>query len=452
MTHNAGLFIFRRDLRQIDNIGLMEMSKKCKKLYGIFILTPEQITTNAYKSSRAINFMIESLMEIDNLTIFYGDNIKIIESIIKHANIDIVGTNRDFTPYAQKRDAELLKLCEKNKVVCNLYDDYYLLQMGSITTDGGKPYQKYTPFYNKFAKELKKIAPPSHKQINIIRLDATGIGGVVKNVEKYMTDAKILGGESIIHGGRSNAIKQLTASLKTQSNYNKTRNDLTYTTSMLSAYIKFGCISIREVYDKTHGNRDFVKQLIWREFYANIMYSFPHVIGNPLKDAYGRIKWDDDAKYFTAWKDGKTGYPVVDAGMRQLNTTGFMHNRARLITASFLVKVLLIDWQKGERYFAQRLIDYDPSANNGNWQWVAGSGADSQPYFRIFNPWLQTENYDPEVVYIKKYIPELAEVPAKDILKWYDTHSKYPQIKYPSPIVDYTTRKEYVLKKYKAMY
>jgi deoxyribodipyrimidine photo-lyase len=196
-------------------------------------------------------------------------------------------------------------------------------------------------------------------------------------------------------------------------------------------------------------NTALMRQLIWRDFYANILYSFPRVLGHGLKEKYNKIHWHHNKKWFEDWKKGQTGFPLIDAGMRELNTTGYMHNRARLVVASFLVKTLLINWQDGEEYFATKLTDYDPASNNGNWQWIAGSGADSQPYFRIFNPWRQAEEYDYECKYIKKWIPELKDVPNRAIHKWNSEYNNYKDSGYVKPICDYEEQKEKVLKMYK---
>ena len=222
-------------------------------------------------------------------------------------------------------------------------------------------------------------------------------------------------------------------------------------TSELSAYIKFGCVSIREVYKTFKTKHDFIRQLFWRDFYANILYSFPHVLGSTMKSKYNKIHWHHNSNWFKKWCDGETGYPVVDAGMRQLLQTGYMHNRARLITASFLVKTLLVDWRIGEHYFASQLIDYDPASNNGNWQWISGGGADSQPYFRIFNPWEQAKKHDPDCEYITKWVPELSSVPNKSILNWNTEYLNYPKV-YTEPIINYSEQKIKTLKMYNNIY
>jgi deoxyribodipyrimidine photo-lyase len=256
----------------------------------------------------------------------------------------------------------------------------------------------------------------------------------------------------LVRGGRPEALQLLSRAVRTIHNYNAIHNDLSLQTSELSASIKFGCISIREAYKAFHDKPGIIRQLYWRDFYANIMYEFPHVIGHSLKPKYDKIHWHHNSKLFDAWCKGETGYPIVDAGMRQMNTTGYMHNRARLIVASFLVKTLLIDWREGEEYFAQKLTDYDPSNNNGNWQWISGGGADSQPYFRVFNPWRQAAEYDPTCEYMKKWVPELKDVPEKDLLKWDTKHVHYKDVQYPAPIVQYQSQREQVLKLYASIF
>ena len=256
----------------------------------------------------------------------------------------------------------------------------------------------------------------------------------------------------IVNGGRDNAIKVLNK-MDEFINYDKERDELSESTTHLSAYIKYGCISIREVYFKVFDlfgiDHGIINQLMWREFYFYLVYYFPKILeGKSLKDQYDNIKWENNEEYINAWKNGMTGFPGVDAGIRQMNCTGYMHNRARLITSAILIKILNVDWKIGEKYFAQKLVDYDPSVNNGNWQWSSGSGADSQPYFRIFNPWTQIKDHDKECLYVKKWIPELKDVPAKDILKWDETYKKY-KVNYPKPIVDYKVMREKIKKTYK---
>jgi deoxyribodipyrimidine photo-lyase len=447
-----GLFIFRRDLRIVDNNGLNLLNEKCKNIFTIFIFTPEQVGSgNKYKSDNSVQFMIESLQDLasqinksgGHLYTFYGHNDKIVADCIKAFDINVVCFNLDISPYAKERDEKIIKLCEHMKTYV-MYDyDYYLHQPGTIVNGSGEPYQKFTPYYNTALK--KKIESPAGPRKIHFKRSESHIPGKI-SLEQAFNKFTKENPDILVHGGRPEAIKTLKTAVRTQTHYPKTHNELDKQTTQLSAYLKFGCISIREAYKALHGKRDIIRQLIWRDFYANILYSFPHVLGHAMKQKYNKVHWHHNTNWFKAWCDGETGFPVVDAGMRQLNETGYMHNRARLIVASFLTKTLLIDWREGEEYFASKLTDYDPASNNGNWQWIASTGADSQPYFRIFNPWEQAKNFDPDCEYIKKWVPELADVPDKDILNWETEWNKFKDIKYCKPIVDYKKQKDLALK------
>ena len=325
-------------------------------------------------------------------------------------------------------------------------EDYYLHPPGTIVNGSGNPYQKFSPFYN--ASIRKKVDSPT--SLRKIHFSSTS-----KHLQNSITldDAMKrftkINPNILVHGGRGNAISQMRQAAKNIKNYPRTHNDLSHSTSELSAYIKFGCVSIREVYKTFRTKHDFIRQLFWRDFYANILYSFPYVLGSNLKQKYNKIKWHHNERWFKKWCQGETGFPIVDAGMRQLNATGYMHNRARLIVASFLVKTLLISWEEGEKYFASKLTDYDPASNNGNWGWISGGGADSQPYFRIFNPWSQSEEHDPDCIYIKTWIPELETLEPKIIHNWETECINNKDIKYPKPICDYKEQKDKCLKMYK---
>ena len=454
-TFENGLFIFRRDFRIIDNNGLNLANSICKRIYPIFIFTPEQVTgANKFKSDNAVQFMIESLQNLASqinkmggkLLCFYGHNDQIVSYLIKALDINAVCFNADYSPYAIQRESSIINICDKMGVAVEYGHDYYLFEPGTIVNGTGGPYQKFTPFYN--ASLRKKVeAPASLRKIHFASSNKH-LENTILLVDALKRFTKI-NPDILIHGGRDNAISQLRIAAKNIKNYPKTHNELSHPTSQLSAYIKFGCISIREVYKTFRSKHDFIRQLFWRDFYANILYSFPHVLGHALKPNYNKVLWHNNTSWFNAWTKGETGFPVVDAGMRQLNSTGYMHNRARLITSSFLVKTMLIDWQKGEQYFAKKLTDYDPASNNGNWQWTAGSGADSQPFFRIFNPWLQAENFDPNCEYIKKWLPQLQNVPAKAIHNWATEWENYKNTGYGKPILDYAEQKEKCLKMYR---
>ena len=453
-----GLFIFRRDLRTVDNNGLNVLAKLCHNVYTIFIFTPEQVGSgNKYKSNHSVQFMIESLADLASeikkqggqLHTFYGKNTKVLADCIKAWDINIVAFNLDITPYARERDDDIIKLCQKMGVDVKTEHDYYLHPPGSIKTGTGEPYQKFTPYFNT-ASIIKVQSPSVKKQLPLKTKDANIPNKI--SLEQAMKRFTRINLNILVRGGRPQALQLLLRAVRTIKNYNAIHNDLSLKTSELSASIKFGCISIREAYKAFHDKPGIIRQLYWRDFYANIMYEFPHVIGHSLKPKYDKIHWHHNSSWFNAWCKGETGYPIVDAGMRQMNATGYMHNRARLIVASFLVKTLLIDWREGEEYFAQTLTDYDPSNNNGNWQWISGGGADSQPYFRVFNPWRQAAEYDPKCEYIKKWIPELKDVPEKDLLKWDTKYVDYKDLQYPAPMVRYEAQREQVLKLYASIF
>ena len=444
-----GLFIFRRDLRIIDNNGLNLLSGMCNNLYTIFIFTPEQVTgQNKYKSNNAVQFMIQSLANLASeiekrggkLYTFFGHNDDVIYYCVDQWKINIVGFNIDYTPYARERDAAIVALCERKQTYV-IYDyDYYLLEPDQVLNGSGETYQKFTPYY---ISALKKVIqkPAREKTIHF----ASKTDGPAKyKITLGHAAAKFTkpNPNILVHGGRTEALRVLHEAVKLQAHYSKTHNDLFKPTSLMSAYLKFGCISIREMYYAFKGNVALVRQLYWRDFYANILLAYPRVLGKALKPNYDKIKWHYNARYLDAWKNGETGFPVVDACMTQLNTTGYLHNRGRLIVASFLVKTLLLDWREGERYFAQQLTDYDVASNNGNWLWIMGGGADSQPWFRIFNPWEQGKNFDPECEYIKKWLPTLSELPPKVIHTWATEYQNNKQVKYWKPICDYAEQKQ----------
>lgn len=447
------VFIFRRDFRLYDNSALIECCKNNKTIFPIFIFTPEQIEKNKFKSSNAIQFMIDSLKDLFNetntLNLLKGHYIEVIEDIIKNNNISSIFTNTDYTPYAQERDKNLLDLCTKHSIEFHIKHDICLLQPGIVLNNTNTHYQKFTPFYKKCIT-FTPTSPDKYKP---------KIQKFSKIKSKFLIDWKdthkfyIHNNKLNIQGGRINALAIL-KSIKKQKfkSYEKNRNTLALKTTELSGYLKFGCISIREAYytflDLYGINTPVIRQLYWRDFYYQIGFNNPSVLGNALKPQYDKIKWVTNKKHLDAWKNAKTGFPIIDACMTQLNTTGYMHNRGRLIVSSFLIKNLQIDWREGELYFATQLLDYDPLVNNGNWQWMSGSGADSQQYIRIFNPWTQSSKFDSDASYIKQWLPIFKNIPAKDIHNWEIHHTKY-NINYPSMIIDYKTSREKTMKMYK---
>lgn len=454
MTYDNGLFIFHRDLRIFDNIGLIEGSSMCKNLYVCFIFTPEQITDkNKYKSDNAVEFMFECLYDLDfqikkktkgELLIFYGNQNEIIQNCIDKLNIDCVIFNKDYTPYAIERDYNSYRLCEKNKITCVSFSDYYLYNPETILSSSNDAYKKFTPFYEHVLH--KSVDEPNHKQVNNIVKTNKNIDHLTtlnKCYKLFTNDSK---NKYIFYGGREHGLIKLNKSLKNLNDYENTRDYLNTNTSELSSYIKFGCISIREVYDKFKNKyglkNEFIRQLIWRDFYAHLLYKYPSTINKSYR--YTNITWNINVNMFNKWCKGETGFPMVDACMRQLNTTGYMHNRGRMVVANFLTKTLLIDWRKGAKYFANKLVDYDPASNSGNWQNISSTGVYYTPYFRDMNPYIQSKKFDENCDFIKKWIPELKNVDSDDIHQWYNkcNEEKYVNVKYPHPIVDYKEQKE----------
>ncbi len=452
-----GLFIFRRDLRLTDNTALLRACKECDKIYTIFVFTPEQVTDiNKFKSDISIAFMISGLTELakeirlkgGQLKTLFGKNEDVIAKCISTWNIERVYWNRDYTPYAKKRDLAVVNICNQMNVSFDISEDYYLNPPNSIVTGSGTAYMKYTPYMNKAIS--KGFPEPSSARIQFLSRSTKKFG----NMELSLKDAFsefVNTDQSLAESFKREKALEILKQHHSFKDYEETRNELEGHTTRLSAPIKYGIVSIREVAKAFKKNRGLIKQLIWRDFYAQILDAEPHVLGSALKEQYNKIDWEGSHSHFVKWCQGMTGFPIVDAGMRELNQTGYMHNRARLIVASFLIKTLLIDWQKGEKYFATKLVDYDPSSNNGNWQWVASTGADSQPYFRIFNPWSQSKEHDPDAVYIKRWVPELTPVSAKCIHSWNECHDckEFNSIEYPAPIVDYKEQREKALKMYK---
>jgi len=446
------LFIFRRDFRIKDNTALNHCIENSNIIYPIFIFTPEQIQHNSYKSDNAVMFMVESLMELKKelpqLTFCYGEIDDVIENIIKNNDIENIYANTDYTPYSVKREKIIEKICKKNDIILNLSHDITLFEPKSITTGSGSIYQKFTPFYNVCIK--KDVRESMSRNIKNAKHTKTKYEIETKKIKTFYEENEHIH----IHGGRINAMKIL-HNMKKFKDYDKTRNYLHIETTNLSAYLKFGCISIREAYhyvkDKLGRKDPLLRQLIWREFYYHLGDGFIERFGNSLKEHYDKIKWENDSSKFNKWKSAKTGYPIVDACMTQLNTTGYMHNRGRLIVSSFLIKNLMIDWRWGEKYFAQKLVDYDVLVNQGNWQWTSGSGADSQPYFRVFNPSRQSENYDKDAIYIKKWLPNLKDIEPKHLHDWETYHKEYniKDLHYYEPMVEYSKSKADGLKMYK---
>lgn len=467
MMYNKSIFIFRRDFRLEDNIGLIKALKNSETVIPIFIFTNEQIIRNKYKSNNAIQFMFESLTDLDcqlqeygsKLLYCFGSQEVVIQDLVVNNNIDAVYINSDYTPYSKDRDEKIKKVCAKNNAYFESNQDTLLHDIGGVLTSTGKPYLKYTPFFNKAVK-IKVDAPKINKNKNYIQKNTKIISEFIlpiasieqvkqESLQNFLIKDFVKNNNIALKGGRQEALKILN-NIKNFKDYDKNRNFLYYETTKLSAYIKFGCISIREVFAVfiQTGSKDLIRQLYWRDFYYQLLNAYPKLLGHAMKEKYDKIIWPENKLLFQKWQDGQTGFPAIDACMRELNQTGFMHNRGRLIVSNFLVKILLIDWRFGEKYFANKLVDYDVAVNNGNWQWSAGTGADSQPYFRIFNTWTQSKKFDANCEYIKKWLPELKNVKPADIHKWDKKHKEYANIEYPAPIIDYSQARKSALELY----
>ena len=468
----TGLFIFRRDFRIVDNVGLMAACAACSRVYTCFVFTPEQVGAgNRFRSQNAIDFMMESLNSLakeirgagGELIFMHGKNVGVVRELVEALGINAVFFNRDYSPYAVKRDDEIDQWCQSAGIECHSYADYYLQEPGTILNGSGGFYKKFTPFYRAVLHlPVKKVVKGGIE--GLVRRGTRQLASQISYPEalvKYTTSGTVgivgtvgdVGGRMVI-GGRKAALERLTDGLRAQSHYDSARDFLKNETTGLSAYIKFGCVSIREVYWAFHRKYgvDFglIRELIWREFFAHVLYGFPEVLADSYQPKFRRIQWLGDREHFEKWCRGGTGFPVVDASMRQLNATGYMHNRGRMIVATFLVKTLLLDWHLGERYFAQKLTDYDPASNNGNWQGISGTGVDMKPYFRDMNPWIQSAKFDKDCAFIKKWVPELSDVAPRDIHKWTTSCEmpKYSGVKYPKPMVDYDAQKVHMLEMY----
>jgi deoxyribodipyrimidine photo-lyase len=462
--YEKSIFIFHRDLRLDDNVGLIEALSRSKEVLPVFIFDKRQVVSNTYKSNNSVQFMVECLEDLSaqlgsnsnnsRLFYFYGLTHSVVRTLIDAYRPEAVFSNMDYTKFAVERDKKVSEVCRSKNVEFVTPEDYLLLPVGSVVNASGKIYSKFTPFFNKArTANVRAVRKNSRKNYSRKSLKLKGELPASKIHQYYTRNADLLE-----PGGRTPALAVL-RKISSHKEYNRTRNDPNVETTHLSAYIKFGTVSIREVYwrfKKILGDgNDLVKQLFWREFYFNVGYGSPEIYeGKSMKKKYDDIRWMRNKRWLDRWKQGRTGFPIVDAGMRQMNATGFMHNRLRLVTADFLIKICGIDWREGEKYFAQTLYDYDWSVNNGNWQWVSGSGADSQPYFRVFNPWRQGKKNDPRGEYIKEWVPELGDVDPSHLHQWdaYHDHERYRDIDYPPPMLDYGEQKQKVTGMYKKIF
>ncbi|ADI74018.1 Deoxyribodipyrimidine photo-lyase [Methanohalobium evestigatum Z-7303] len=445
-SYKRSIFIFRRDLRVDDNTGLDYALENSEYVIPCFIFDPRLIEKNDNFNPNSFQFLIESLEDLKHqlndkgakLYLFHGIAENVVTNLINKNLIDAVFVNRDYTPFSKKRDEAFKKACEMYNVDFISCNDLLLNNPDKIKTQKGTPYTVFTPFFKKASKFDVNLPEMSSKQ--------NFYTGKIEN-ELNDTDHFLKAKRNkplYVKGGRSNALKIL-ENLDEFKNYENERDyPFLDATTGLSAHNKFGTISIREFYytviDKLGISHPLITQLYWRDFYTYLAHHYPYIFKQSFKKKFDSIEWDNDSDKFKKWCAGETGFPIVDAGIREMNYTGYMHNRVRMITASFLVKDLHIDWKWGEQYFARKLVDYDKSVNIGNWQWSASTGPDAQPFFRIFNPWSQQKKFDSECIYIKKWIEELRNVSCKSIHNLENKNTFIPG--YPEPIINHKTERE----------
>lgn len=453
-SYKKALFIFRRDLRLEDNTGLIFALKNASKVVPCFIFTPEQIEKNSYRGLSSLQFMKESLEDLERqlkkkggkLFYFYGEPSKVVAQCIEKLGIDLVALNKDYTPYSTHRDQKISKCCQRLKVDFHAFDDALLHSPESCLKNKREPYVVFTPFFRNALKA--RVEQPQKNRYSNYATES-----IRESCQPTLLSRLLKKRQNPKKGGRTEGLKIL-KKIGGYKHYQTLRDyparDMT---THLSPHLKFTTVSPREVYwaiQKALGTKsELIRALYWRDFFTSIGYFFPEVFKGPFHQKFSRLKWNPSKSDFRKWCEGKTGFPIVDAGMRELNETGVMHNRVRMVVASFLIKDLHIDWRWGERYFAQHLLDYDPAVNNGNWQWCASTGCDSQPYFRIFNPWLQQKRFDPDCDYIKQWVPELKNVKPEVIHRWFDDRFEGEASSYVRPMIDHSKEAKSALADYR---
>mgnify|MGYP003384223574 FL=1 len=399
----VSIFWFRRDLRTADNTAFFRALELGNSVLPIFIFD-DDILTELDQNDARVNFIYNSLTSISEHLKLNNSSIRIFncavdqawEQLVNEYEIDTVFINEDYEPYSQKRDVRIASFLEKHNIKLHSFTDHVVFKPGTILKDDGLPYSVYTPFKKKWLKHFETNKPEILLEPNYDNLLKVTYG--FPSIESI--------------GFLTSQIQVEAFNLSEIDNYETTRDVPSLNaTSYLGPHLRFGTVSVRSIIEKLSSHHNvFLSELIWREFFTQIMFHYPRVISENFKLKYNGIVWRNNEEEFELWCKGETGYPIVDAGMRQLNQTGYMHNRVRMITASFLCKHLLIDWKWGESYFAKKLLYYELASNNGNWQWVAGTGCDAAPYFRVFSPSAQTLKFDPNLKYIKKWVPELNEL------------------------------------------
>jgi len=424
IQEKISVFWFRRDLRMEDNTGLARAISSGFPVLPLFIFDTQIIDELPADDAR-ISFIYKQLQKVheqlvawdSSLHIFKGEPLTVWKELLSRYQIQAVYLNNDYEPYALKRDRELGELLKSHGISLHSFKDQVIFEKGEIVKEDGTPYTVFTPYKRKWLEKFQRPALLSGAgdpgdgflKVSLAFPRIEALGFTPSNTEVLPYDLSIL------------------------KDYARLRDfPGPDATSHLSTHLRFGTVSIRQIIARLGpGDEVFLSELIWREFFMQILFHFPQVVTENFKPRYKGIEWLNHAGDFELWCEGKTGYPLVDAGMRQLNATGYMHNRVRMVTAGFLCKHLLTDWRMGEAYFATKLLDYELSSNNGNWQWAAGTGCDAAPYFRIFNPMEQLKKFDPDLSYVKRWIPE------------------YGTPKYPVPIVDHKHARDRALLSYK---
>lgn len=426
MNSRIVVFWFRRDLRLEDNVGLHQALQSGNKVLPLFIFD-EEILDKLPKDDARVSFIYNTLETINkelnsmssSLLIKQGNPLEVWKTLLEEFSVSHVFCNHDYEPYAIKRDQDVKDFLESQSVSFHSYKDQVIFEKDEVLKTDGTPYTVFTPYKNKWLEHFQLSRDVKDYKIDTFKK------------EFYQSSFDVPSLRDI--GFEKSSIKVKPYDLSVMSNYEKTRNyPAVDGTSNLSPYLRFGLLSTRKLVTKAHQtNPVFLSELIWREFFMQILYHFPHVVTESFRSKYDAIQWRNNKKEFESWCKGETGYPLVDAGMRELNATGYMHNRVRMVVASFLCKHLLIDWRWGEAYFAEKLLDYELSSNNGNWQWAAGTGCDAAPYFRVFNPSEQLKKFDKDFIYTKKWVPNFQE------------------LDYFQPIVEHKYARERALKAYK---
>ncbi|WP_348810679.1 cryptochrome/photolyase family protein [Flavobacterium maritimum] len=422
----VSFFWFRRDLRLEDNVGLFHALQSKYRVIPLFIFD-DSILDSLPKNDARVGFIHESLSKINtqlneigsSILIKKGKTQTVWQELIAEFDLKEVFFNKDYEPFAIQRDLAVCELLESNKIISYSFKDQVIFEEKEIAKADGLPYTVYTPYKNKWLEKYKSMAPVQEYDTG------TSFSNFFKSNFLFPTLEQI--------GFEESPIKVKPHNLTQIANYHETRDfPAADSTSYLSPHLRFGTVSIRKLVNWAVRKNDvFLSELIWREFFMQILFSFPKVVDRNFKSAYDGIQWRNNEEDFKRWCTGTTGYPMVDAGMRQLNETGYMHNRVRMVVASFLCKHLLIQWQWGEAYFAEKLLDYELSANVGNWQWAAGTGCDAAPYFRVFNPDIQLKKFDEKGIYIRKWIPEF-------------------DLGYGEPMVDHAMARDRAIATYKA--